>query len=218
MVKKMNGAGGVPAAEIDSTLPIPPTKIIPHITRNSVVCFSMDGMSHRRARPRPSQTPLKKRRLVSRRTACGVLTGAYSGSLRPRSPMRPVVTGTMPRIAITIWSIRLLMCRPCEERSVLHRRRDQLVHHAGGRIGLPAFVGSDPAQSTLRAARDTIQRLRRLRDHREDGGEVAGERRTSRRRFEPRWRGASDGASFQGAGGAPRFVAMRGKAARGAVA
>ena len=79
---------------------------------------------------------------------------------------------------------------------MLHRRRDQLVHHAGGRIGLPAFVGSDPAQSTLRAARDTIQRLRRLRDHREDGGEVAGERRTSRRRFEPRWRGASDGASF----------------------
>ncbi len=57
-VKKTNGAGGLPAQTVESTLPIPPTKIAPQMTRTSAACRSIDGMLHNKASPSASQTPL----------------------------------------------------------------------------------------------------------------------------------------------------------------
>jgi hypothetical protein len=64
--------GGADKSSIDNKRPTPPRKIAPQMALNKTVCFSMFGMSQKRA----SHTPLKKRRLLSSKTFCGMPTDA----------------------------------------------------------------------------------------------------------------------------------------------
>jgi hypothetical protein len=61
----------------------------------------MVGMSQSKAVPRPSQTPAKKRRLLSRTGDRGMPSGAYIGSTMPAIATIPVIMGISPRMAVT---------------------------------------------------------------------------------------------------------------------
>ena len=65
IAKPTNGIGGGPTTSMEMHRPTPPRKIMPQITRNKTVCLSIPGMSQYKARPNPSHTPLKNRRLLS---------------------------------------------------------------------------------------------------------------------------------------------------------